>query len=259
MSDAHDADSEMLPLPNGDFVFHGIPFKVVVGPDYQARKSDVDGVVLLKRYAMAVAVSAAAGGPIQRMLEIGVWQGGSAAFWVLHRQEIEKYVGVDLARVQLELPYELVTHPRWQRVRLVGGISQSDRSALAGIVKQEFGSDRLDLIVDDASHSYEPSLASFECLFPLVRTGGTYIIEDWAWAHLPGAWQSSDHPRACDVSLSTLVLRLVLLVAATQGQVASRVLVQPGFVAVIRGPAELDSSFRLEALIPARGRALPEV
>ena len=38
-------------------------------------------------------------------------------------------------------------------------------------------------MIDDASHLYEPSLASFETLFPLLRPGGTYIIEDWKWEH----------------------------------------------------------------------------
>ena len=40
-----------------------------------------------------------------------------------------------------------------------------------------------DLIVDDASHLYRPTLASFEVLYPRLRPGGTYVIEDWAGDH----------------------------------------------------------------------------
>jgi hypothetical protein len=43
----------------------------------------------------------------------------------------------------------------------------------------------LDLVIDDASHIYGPTKASFQALFPLLRPGGLYLIEDWAWAHWP--------------------------------------------------------------------------
>ena len=41
----------------------------------------------------------------------------------------------------------------------------------------------IDLVVDDASHLYEQTKATFAMLFPLVRPGGNYVIEDWSWAH----------------------------------------------------------------------------
>ena len=53
--------------------------------------------------------------------------------------------------------------------------------------------DELDLVVDDASHTYEETKASFEFLFPLLRPGGIYVIEDWSWAHHPN-YQSPDAP-----------------------------------------------------------------
>ena len=37
----------------------------------------------------------------------------------------------------------------------------------------------LDLVIDDASHLYGPTMASFEVLFPRLRPGGLYVIEDW--------------------------------------------------------------------------------
>ena len=49
--------------------------------------------------------------------------------------------------------------------------SQSDRKILEHIVRSELP-DELDLVVDDASHTYEQTKASFEILFPLLRPGG---------------------------------------------------------------------------------------
>jgi hypothetical protein len=40
----------------------------------------------------------------------------------------------------------------------------------------------MNLVVDDASHTYEDTKASFETLFPLLQPGGIYAIEDWSWA-----------------------------------------------------------------------------
>jgi len=53
--------------------------------------------------------------------------------------------------------------------------------------------DELDLVVDDASHTYEETRVSFEFLFPLLSSGGIYVIEDWSWAHHPD-YQSPDAP-----------------------------------------------------------------
>jgi hypothetical protein len=36
-----------------------------------------------------------------------------------------------------------------------------------------------DLIVDDCSHHDEPTKRSWELLWPLVKPGGFYVIEDW--------------------------------------------------------------------------------
>jgi len=38
----------------------------------------------------------------------------------------------------------------------------------------------LQLIVDDASHAYEATIATYDHLWPLVAPGGTYVVEDWS-------------------------------------------------------------------------------
>ena len=70
--------------------------------------------------------------------------------------------------------------------------SQCDGEMLRQIVLSELA-DELDLVVDDASHTYEETKTSFELLFPLLSPGGIYVIEDWSWAH-NSAYQSPDAP-----------------------------------------------------------------
>ena len=38
-------------------------------------------------------------------------------------------------------------------------------------------------MIDDASHKLDLTRRSFEMLFPLLREGGVYVIEDWAAQH----------------------------------------------------------------------------
>jgi hypothetical protein len=55
---------------------------------------------------------------------------------------------------------------------------------------------------------YGPSRESFEVLFPYLRQGGHYVVEDWNWAHLPEyqTFKWSDRP-----ALTNLVFELIML------------------------------------------------
>lgn len=111
----------------------------------------------------------------------------------------------------------------------------------------------IDLVVDDASHLYEQSKATFAMLFPLVKVGGEYILEDWAWSHRKRAQgpQATWHDKT---SLTTLVFELTVL-ACTTSAVAS-VLVKNGLVSVRRGPGRLPpEAFDLAPYL--RDRAFP--
>jgi hypothetical protein len=52
------------------------------------------------------------------------------------------------------------------------------------IIDQAIQDSALDLVVDDASHLLAPSTATFEMLFPRLRPGGLFLLEDWSEAHL---------------------------------------------------------------------------
>ena len=88
---------------------------------------------------------------------------------------------------------------------------------------------RLDLVIDDASHELHATKASFETLFPLLRSGGWYIIEDWIWETVP--CREPDHPWATREGLVGFVQHCVSLVARGPVQ---QVVVLPWFAAIER-------------------------
>lgn len=66
--------------------------------------------------------------------------------------------------------------PRW-------GVDQGNAVQVSRIINEEFGNELIDLIIDDASHLLQPTRNAFNTLFPRLRPGGYYFIEDWKWAH----------------------------------------------------------------------------
>lgn len=67
------------------------------------------------------------------------------------------------------------------RIRIFKG-SQADRNCLEAI-HRETGD--FDLIIDDGSHMNEHIITSFEILFPLLKIGGIYVVEDIQTAYWP--------------------------------------------------------------------------
>ena len=108
-------------------------------------------------------------------------------------------------------------------------------------------------MIDDASHLLAPTRSSFNCIFPRVRPGGWFVIEDWAWAHWPGPYQSGEW-LARD-PLSELIFELVMVVASHRDIVQS-MRVEPGFAAIQRGPAALGSDFDVSQSFRSRGKRL---
>jgi predicted O-methyltransferase YrrM len=115
------------------------------------------------------------------IVELGIAGGGSAALMSLIASpkrlvafELDERPVAGLEAFIAERGLGDVVHTHY-------GVDQSDRDRLAAIVAAEFGDEPIDLVVDDASHLLAPTRASFEVLFPLVRPGGLYLIEDWNW------------------------------------------------------------------------------
>jgi hypothetical protein len=180
----------------------------------------------------------------RRVLEIGIWDGGSSAFWFEHLRP-ERLVAIDV-QDRHDSPYfrryveanglekRLMTH--WRT-------DQANRAALLEIVERDLGGE-LDLVIDDGSHLAVPTRASFEALFPRLPPGGLYIIEDWAWEHWP-EFQDPSHIWASEESLAGLVGDLVAAAGSSKTLFRS-LAVYEGFVAVERGESVVDRGrFRL--------------
>lgn len=122
--------------------------------------------------------------PQCRMVEVGVDRGGSTAFFTKLLQP-EKLIALELSNQPVKFISDfLAEHDKEGRVSINWGVDQSDPKVVPGILDRAFGSDPLDLVVDDASHMLVPSTATFEMLFPRLRPGGLYILEYWSGDHL---------------------------------------------------------------------------
>ena len=133
-----------------------------------------------------------------------------------------------------------------ETVRPHYGVSQTDRAAIRAIVADELGNEPLDLVVDDASHERESTRATFEILFPRVRPGGIYVIEDWPMHRVP----------AFDPPQTTLIFELVLACSESPDAVAG-LEVNRNYALVRRGVADLDpATFSLAGTYGPRERAL---
>jgi cephalosporin hydroxylase len=199
---------------------------------------------------------------ISNVLELGMFDGGSLAFW-METLNPNKIVGVDLES-RTNSPYfngYLASRNLRQRVKTYWGVDQSDATALREIAQTEFGG-KLDLVIDDASHFYSLSKASFEILFPLLRPGGLYVIEDWAWGHWPEFYVMS-RPWTVENEPTRLIIELMEACGSVMTQSAggatgaiASVTVYQGFVVVERGKTDLPKPrFNLEEYI---NRRLPQ-
>ena len=120
------------------------------------------------------------------MIELGIAYGGSVAFLALAARPA-KFVAIDIDDQPVESLARLIESRRLgESVRPMYGIDQADRGRLREIVRDEFGDSELDIVIDDASHQYEQTAVSFETLFPYLRPGGEYIIENWSCDHWIG-------------------------------------------------------------------------
>jgi Methyltransferase domain len=192
----------------------------------------------------------------RRVVELGIYQGGSTALFAeIARPErlvaIDKQVGghkpLDDYIARLGLGDVLHVHD---------GVDQADVRAMSEIAEREFPGESLDLVVDDCSHRYEPSRASFNVLFPRLRAGGIYVIEDWPWAHSPVGADDIKGLYPDEVPLTRLLFELVLAIPGAPGLITD-IAVDANSVYVTRGGAAVDpATFDISACSNPRGREL---
>jgi predicted O-methyltransferase YrrM len=200
------------------------------------------------------------------IVELGIYQGGSTALLQALFQP-EQLIAIDLTATPAEVLSGYIARRQLGSViRPYYGVDQADRGKLAAILAQEIGARDIDLVIDDASHQYGPSLASFETLFPRLRPGGLYVLEDWNCHHRVADYRAAGEggqPWAAafaraiersvldpqsDPRLVRLPMELVLA-RASAGDAIREVTVQQKLVIVERGADALDpATFRLADL-----------
>lgn len=202
------------------------------------------------------------------ILELGLFRGGSAAFMQLLAKP-QRMLAVELTQDPLPLLDQfIVDRELTKRMHVKYGVDQADAPRLRELVHEYLGEDRsVDLVVDDASHLLGPTRTSFDTVFPYLRPGGSYVIEDWAaqqilcnqWldkarnghsssakimsAGLSGGMQSDLRP------LHLMAVEATLATIAAPG-IITRVIVDKHWLRIVRGGKVIEDpkNFSLRAI-----------
>jgi len=207
---------------------------------------ETSAVVLKTRDFFEVYAEELGDAPTDRVLEFGIWRGGSALALAAFLAP-EKYVALDISPPVAEFDRLRASHPLGRCIAVRYETSQDDAAAIDSLVAEEFGGP-LDLIIDDASHQYVLSKRSFEIALRHLRPGGWYVLEDWAWAHVQGWYLNFEQP-----ALTNLVVRLTIL-SFCRPDLVERVVVRRQAVFVKKGTAADCGVLDLDALIEMGGR-----
>jgi predicted O-methyltransferase YrrM len=194
----------------------------------------------------------------QNIFELGIFHGGSTLFFA-ELARPRRVVAIDrlaLSRNRSRIESHAAGRGLGDVVRIYVEVEQEDRRTLAEIVDESFGGSALDLVVDDCSHLYAPTLASFNELFPRLRRGGVYVIEDWRWAHPEVGSDPSARLIADDVPLTRLLFEIVLAIPAVTGLIAD-ISIDADAAVITRGEARVDpATFDVSKYADVTGRGL---
>ena len=115
----------------------------------------------------------------KNVVELGIFRGGSVAFLQLVAKP-ERLLALDISPDRQEFLDRFILHEGLaENVRAEYGVDQADSEKVSSLTREFMGEGRcLDFVVDDASHLLSPTRSSFETLFPLLRPGRSYVIED---------------------------------------------------------------------------------
>lgn len=118
-----------------------------------------------------------------KMLEIGVFKGGSMQMW-------QDFFGTNAQIVGVDIDERCKSYEK-DNVHICIG-SQADSNFLTE-VSNKFGP--FDIILDDGSHIMNHQIITFETLFPLLKNGGIYMCEDCHtsyWSEYDGGYLKKD-------------------------------------------------------------------
>jgi cephalosporin hydroxylase len=206
------------------------------------------------------------------LLELGIWQGGSPLFYGI-ATDVKRVVALDILNPDppadhaalepaVRMAYRnpaldeiMFAHNLAEKVKLYFGTSQADAAAVNAIIDREFGDEPIDLVIDDASHHYDLSRKSFEIIFPRLREGGLYLIEDWQWAHMDDARFQTGEVFGGQPALSNFIFELLIAYGGNP-DLFWNIVVRDWFVAIQKGSRRLPVGFDLDDLLRMRGKRL---
>src|SRR5262249_55744964 len=103
--------------------------------------------------------------------EIGYLHGGMVIF-LADMMPRAKVIGIDRDPPPPAIAQIVSKKGLTGRAHFYGGVSQENRDLVRSIFDKELGDEPLDLIMDDASHFYTETKATFEACFGYLRPGG---------------------------------------------------------------------------------------
>lgn len=227
-----DFDGELVWLDHGTFSVGG--HKITMDYEYggSKRKSAESDFTMMKSNTFLTQYMQHKGEDFPRILELGVYQGGSFVFLD------QIFAPLRISAVELSstpIPaLDAYVAASGGRAKVHYGTSQDDAARLSKIIDNDFGGE-LDLVVDDASHFYDQTKASFMLAFPKLRPGGLYIIEDWSWSFFAD-YQAPNHPWASHHSLANLAIDLMEEMAL--GGTIEDIMISPHMMKVRRSAAK---------------------
>jgi hypothetical protein len=114
------------------------------------------------------------------LVEFGVYHGGSLQMWKHYLGTEARIIGVDIDPRCKSLEED--------QIEIVIG-DQEDRAFLAAL-RQHVGP--AEIVIDDGGHTMGQQIVTFEEMFPGLRNGGVYLVEDLHtsyWAEYGGGYR----------------------------------------------------------------------
>ena len=236
-----------------EFAIGDTRFRVVT-EDFHKHKTTADEVIVLKDlrwfeyYGELIRDR-----DVCNLVELGIFEGGSTLLFALLFDWLN-IVAIDWQQADQAVLDHVKRLGLEDRISLCYGVSQDDRDAVEKAIAAKFGGAPVDMVVDDASHAYRLTRASFEILFPHLRHRGVYLVEDWAWAHWAGGFQTEqwiDEP-----ALSNLAFEWTMLLGSRH-DILEKVDIRSGTIAAFKSAVQPLFDFRLSDAYLMRGKPLP--
>jgi len=173
---------------------------------------------------------------VKRVLEVGINKGGSIPY-IFDLLQADFIVGVDIIEPVPGLFKKLDGSRLNGKYALYFDTDQTDRAALNGICERHFKAG-LDLVIDDASHLLHHTRESFEILFPKLRPGGLYVIEDYVWAHNAGFGMLAPKRYKGHPTMVQVLFEIAMLYSTKRDWIR-KIIMDSNTITIIRGSGKI--------------------